>query len=338
MYRMKKLKLAVLAGASALLTGCGGSAIDTVKQGSFLDYPQALIGDVFNAAFDNGKWSSSEKGGKTYVTYTGEISPIFHDKIIEEKKVSVYYLFNNDVGFQRKYAAEKNSNRTAVMGKFDELKSIVVNHGKKVGKFRDQLGYLDKVTDKSISELKAMVGADVFNLYAHCKGLSSFSIPKEDVAKFKSLAAKAFNPKTCWVYSDTAVQKYKAEGLQIIKHIDYPNMDRFELQRKKDQVTNFAYRSIENNTTSNEANLAAEKLKTFDEQKLIDEVGEKNKKSKSNLLNEYTKTICPNGEIVEFSWIVYPDGESFELDSFSSKSWVKLQIKLDSVLKVIYSM
>ena len=57
-----------------------------------------------------------------------------------------------------------------------------------------------------------------------------------------------------------------------------------------------------------------------------------------DLVEDFKKeSYWPVGQDVEFSFIVYPDGKQFEIDSFSNESWAKLNLNLDSVLNVIFA-
>ncbi|EDM26147.1 hypothetical protein LNTAR_16408 [Lentisphaera araneosa HTCC2155] len=58
----------------SLLTSCGDSNVTLVKDGTMNSYPQGTIGNVLDANFDSTDWSSEEKGGKTFVNFSGEIS------------------------------------------------------------------------------------------------------------------------------------------------------------------------------------------------------------------------------------------------------------------------
>lgn len=55
--------------------------------------------------------------------------------------------------------------------------------------------------------------------------------------------------------------------------------------------------------------------------------------AREEIVEEYT---WPTGSEVSFTWIVFPDGKGFEIDSFSNNAWAETGETLDQVLALIY--
>jgi predicted nucleic acid-binding Zn-ribbon protein len=73
----------------------GDSSVNTVKNSSFVAYPDKTIGKAFDDFFTNTKWDSYKKGGKTYVKFTGK-----YTTGKSSKKAQIIFKFSDDDNFQ----------------------------------------------------------------------------------------------------------------------------------------------------------------------------------------------------------------------------------------------
>ena len=72
-------------------------------------------------------------------------------------------------------------------------------------------------------------------------------------------------------------------------------------------------------------------------QPLIEEQNLASQKNISELLEDFkNNSYWPVGSVVEFEFTVYPDGKKFEIVKASSDSWLKQQLDLESVLRIIF--
>jgi len=61
-------------------------------------------------------------------------------------------------------------------------------------------------------------------------------------------------------------------------------------------------------------------------------------KIEKEMFEDYKKNVLwPVGQAVQFDFIVYPDGKTFEIDSFANDSWSKSGWNLEAVLSVIFA-
>jgi len=84
-------------------------------------------------------------------------------------------------------------------------------------------------------------------------------------------------------------------------------------------------------------NVRKEKLKQACEP-LENERRQASDKIEKEMIEDYKKNVlCPVSQVVQFEFIVYPDGKNFEIASFSNESWSKLGLDLGVVLNVIFA-
>ncbi|MBN2640933.1 MAG: hypothetical protein JXR78_04730 [Victivallales bacterium] len=65
---------------------------------------------------------------------------------------------------------------------------------------------------------------------------------------------------------------------------------------------------------------------------------EKRAKTEHRIMREcFDELYWPTGSEVELKWIIYPDGETFELSSISNTSWNNFCLGWNEVLKILFS-
>lgn len=285
----KSLKLAVLAGASALLTGCGDSSVELVKTGTFNSYPQMTIDAAFQNAFDNGTWTSEDKVGKKTVSFTGNISQNLHNTLMNNDNVYKYLKRTNvknlmetaermqDQGFAKEY---KNALASIDTQEIDKVKA-------EYKKYTSAVNEKNEAHEKELKKLKY----DRTMLKHENNG---YHVPDDVQKRLKEM--------------DTGISKLRDEHDKDLKDFEAKNKTRNdELNKRFSELSNIK-RSKEDAV---------------------------HKKYLDKYCAEY---ISPANSIVNFEWVVYPDGTRFELLSFGNDSWQREGTTLEQVLKAIYSM
>ncbi|MGL4848584.1 MAG: hypothetical protein ACRC28_06600 [Clostridium sp.] len=88
------------------ITGCAGNEyIETVKTGSFNNYPNVKVGDAFKKFFKGGDWEYFESDeGKNVVEFTGEctyfneeVDAVVQFQIYDDNTFELTYFSINDV-------------------------------------------------------------------------------------------------------------------------------------------------------------------------------------------------------------------------------------------------
>ena len=152
----------------------------------------------------------------------------------------------------------------------------------------------------------------------------------------------------------TRLEEANAKEIGAIRAARYKVKDKYEKLDSEEQpaVNNYIYeKTPENKKIVDEIKRRKEllekentalqgKLDLYDQkrQQLIAEKDTAIQKILKDLFEDFKRdSYWPAGQYVEFSFIVYPDGKRFEIDSFSNESWAKLRLSLESVLNVIFA-
>lgn len=337
---MNKPRLALLASVCLIFVwGCSRSA-NIVKNHTLSEYPDITIGAAFNERFYNTKWETVTEKGRKIVRFTGKIKQSTHN--IALMQLNWYLMQSKFIDkdyFIRKYIDE--------------------NHGSKIkSRFKtiaDKLAQFEAANQKEIDELKNNMLKNHSAEYEQLKKQKQQALTDHESAQ--SAVIRAFGAAGNAERRESAIVE-KAKLDVLWKNDPQKNVD--DAQKSAD--ANIAERKIIINGLKNKAEEKAEILNDISRkidslenkalehrnarlkeiamarQPIENELKQETDKIGNEMVEDYKKNVIwPTGQVVQFDFIVYPDGKEIEIISFRNESCSKLGLTLGSVLSLIFS-
>lgn len=333
---MKKLLASMVAVAAiSFLSGCSGE-VSTVRDGSMPGYKKTTVGKGFEANFDDGKWTSEERGGKTYVKFTGKVSKALHDKAAKEnldKSPRLGSEFSEALqakqdAFQEYYnkAIEEARNSKEIVDLGNEIKALydgstsLVADSPQLARIGKEAGEAQKAIEaakEALVPLKRDLAKEEERLRPGRMGAAaSAKTPEQANSIFRAMLTNEA-PSVPDNVERTEKEKELIGKIKEIEGSIAKNKEAID-QLVKEAKAEAA--RLDDERTKMYAK--AKQMEADRDERLSKVIRDLDKKWEAEQAEFYKqgieKYLFPVGSEVAFEWLVYPDGGKFELTAASN--------------------